>query len=453
MLDRVIVALKPGSIKLNAAYGFLGFLIPTLIIFTSYPILLHHLGEQELGLYILSTSLSGAWAVLDFGVAAATLKYVASDIEKGDTRSAGDVVITALCFYGVVGLICSLLIWSNTEGLIDVMSVPEDLRQECSDIFRIAAVRFSLFFVTMVFISIMKAFELFQLSSIMLIVMSTGTFGGAAAGVALFDLGLVGMSLIGLVSNLITLLLSWWLSIGLLRKAGVSLRWGRFNTLTFKRIIAFGSFSAINGMIPSLITQAQRFLVASYLGPASVTVFAISSTILSKGQQAMHAIFEFLVPWASKIQAIPASRSRRVLSSMYAKTSLISIFIALTAYIGCYLIGEVIITAWLRSGISDQIFQITMLMMIGFVGWSTTVSGFHIINGLGKPQLNSMFLILLPFTYYAGLLYFAYDVPSLNDFALAYNVAMILHAFLYVTFLLFRGNRILGDALHVRAKG
>lgn len=447
MLDKVLARLKPGSIKVNAAFGFLGFLIPTLIIFLSYPILLHHLGEQELGLYILSTSLSGAWAVLDFGVAAATLKYVASDIERGDKSSAGNVVVTALCFYGVVGLMCSLLIWSNTDWLIDLMLVPDDLREECSDIFRIAAVRFSFFFITLVFISIMKAFELFQLSSIILIVMSTGTFGGAAAGVALFDIGLVGMSLIGLLSNLITLLLSWYISVRLLGKAGVSLLRGRFSTSTLKRIIAFGSFSAINGMVPSLITQVQRFLVAGYLGPAAVTIFAISSTILSKGQQAMLAIFEFLVPWGSKIQAIPTSRSRGMLRSMFAKTSLISILIAVTAYTGCYLVGEVIITSWLRSGISDQIYQITMLMMIGFVGWSTTVAGFHIVNGLGKPWLNTMFLILSPFTYYIGLLYFIYDSPSLTDFALAYNLAMLLHAALYVTFLLCRGDKVLRDAL------
>lgn len=452
MLGQAIAKLKPGSVKLNAAFGFLGFLIPTLIIFLSYPILLHHLGEQELGLYILSTSLSGAWAVLDFGVAAATLKYVASDIEKGNKRSAGNVVVTALCFYSVVGLICSLLIWSSTDYLIGLMSVPDDLTRECAVIFRIAAIRFSFFFITMVFISIMKAFELFQLSSIVLIVMSTGTFGGSAVGVALFDIGLVGMSLIGLLSNLLTLLLSWYVSVRLLRKAGVSLLRGRFRTSTFKKIIAFGSFAAINGMVPSLITQVQRFLIAGYLGPAAVTIFAISSTIISKGQQAMLAIFEFLVPWASKIQANPTDRSRWAIRSMYVKTTLACIVIALTAYTGCYLVGEVIITAWLRSDISDQIYQITMAMMVGFFSWSTTVTGFHIVNGLGKPWLNTMFLILLPFTYYTGLLYFIHGSTSITDFALAYNLAMILHASLYVTFLLCRGNRVLSKVLDVEAK-
>jgi len=61
----------------NAMHGLVGFVAPAVVVFASYPVLLHHLGPAAFGVYLLAVSMSGAMMFLDLGFSAATLRFVA----------------------------------------------------------------------------------------------------------------------------------------------------------------------------------------------------------------------------------------------------------------------------------------------------------------------------------------------------------------------------------------
>ena len=88
--------------KRNSIYGLLSVALPTAVLLAAYPVLIHGLGADVVGIYLLATNLSGAWLVFDFGVSAATLKFVAEDVAADNRRAAANIVVTSLVFYGVV---------------------------------------------------------------------------------------------------------------------------------------------------------------------------------------------------------------------------------------------------------------------------------------------------------------------------------------------------------------
>jgi O-antigen/teichoic acid export membrane protein len=101
-----VVAREVGgvSIRRNAWHGLMGFAVPSLIVFASYPVLIRHLGAAAFGVYLLAVSLSGAMMFLDMGFSAATLRFVAQDLAAGRPKAAADVVLTSLVFYGGMGI-------------------------------------------------------------------------------------------------------------------------------------------------------------------------------------------------------------------------------------------------------------------------------------------------------------------------------------------------------------
>src|SRR5579864_4653319 len=93
------------SVGRSAWHGLLGFAVPSLVVFASYPVLIRHLGAAAFGIYLLAASLSGALMFLDLGFSAATLRFVAQDLAAGRPQAAADVVVTSLVFYGGMGLV------------------------------------------------------------------------------------------------------------------------------------------------------------------------------------------------------------------------------------------------------------------------------------------------------------------------------------------------------------
>jgi len=68
------------SIARNVIHGLLGFVIPTIVVVASYPVLVHRLGAAAFGVYLLALSLSGTVMLLDLGFCGATVKFVAADL-------------------------------------------------------------------------------------------------------------------------------------------------------------------------------------------------------------------------------------------------------------------------------------------------------------------------------------------------------------------------------------
>ena len=95
------------SLRRNILYGLAGWGVPAAVVLASYSVLIRHLGAARFGIFVLAASMSGLLAFLDFGFAAATLKFVAEDDAAGNRRAAAEVIVSSLMFYGLLGIGCA----------------------------------------------------------------------------------------------------------------------------------------------------------------------------------------------------------------------------------------------------------------------------------------------------------------------------------------------------------
>lgn len=424
------------SHRKNSVYGFISFVIPTLVILASYPVLINSLGVDVMGVYLLSTSLSGAWAVLDFGMFAATLKYVSEDIEKKDYKGAVDVIQTSILFYVIIGIVFAAVIIITSKMLVDLLSIDQKMHEDAVIAFNIAGIRFALFFLNMVFISVFKAFHKFEYPTLILTALSVITFGGGAIGASLFGLGLVGISLVALAGNILGITISFSICIRLMKLNGINIYRGRPNLSSFKRMLGYGMYLAINGIATSALVLVQKFLISVFLGPSAVTVYSVAGTVVNKAQAAIIAGFEFLVPWTSKVFAGRREAELKELRKLFIKSTIAAIILLVLGSLFLIAFGEILLNWWLRSVIYKEVYEVLQVLLFGLIGWSLVPTGYHLLNGIGKPALNTAFLIIYVSLLYTILFILLQDGASILDFAVSQSIALMGQGVLFILFII-----------------
>src|SRR6202167_6573340 len=87
------VASSWGGLAVNIAVGF----------FLS-PFVLHHLGDDAFGLWILIFSLTGYYGIFDFGIRSSLIRYVSKFQATGDREHLARLINISLFVYTCLGL-------------------------------------------------------------------------------------------------------------------------------------------------------------------------------------------------------------------------------------------------------------------------------------------------------------------------------------------------------------
>lgn len=427
-------------LRRNATYGLLSTVVPTLILLAAYPVLIRHLGVEAVGVYLLATGLSSAWKFIEFGVSAATIKFVSEDLAKGDPRSAADIISASLVYYILIGALGALTLWFIAPWLVDIFSVSDAMADDAAWTFRLAGVRFAAFFITTVFVSVFKGLHRFEYALAVLSILQFITFGGALLGILVADAGLVDIALIGMAVNIVILIATAFIATALCRAHDIRISAGRPSLSIFHRMITYGFFLAINRITTSLVLLLQRALVAAFLGPAGVTMFSIATMVLQRAHQAYSGLFEFIVPATAALSedlADEATRrqSERRLRRLYVRAFAISGGLSFSAAAVLYVVAPYLVHLWLDSDIDDDVTLLIRLICPAIAADGLIVPGYHMLNGLGRPYLNSIFRLATPVALYAILGILWINGLVLEDFAIAQSGAIVLYAAVFVVFI------------------
>ena len=110
----------------NALWSWTGMASSLLVGFLVAPYLVHKLGQSTYGLWIVISSLTGYFGVLDFGIGSSVGLNVALYRARDDVRGVSAIVSTALAYLGVAGLVVLLATVGTQFVFFRVFDVPPD---------------------------------------------------------------------------------------------------------------------------------------------------------------------------------------------------------------------------------------------------------------------------------------------------------------------------------------
>lgn len=424
MVEGQVGGVSVGRIKVarNAAHGLIGFVAPALVLVASYPVLMRHLGAQGFGVYLLAISMGGAIMFLDLGFSAATLRFVAQDLAAGRTQAAADVVATSLVFYGGMGAVGALVIGALAPLWPPLFKIDARLAGDAVLVFRLAGLQFAAYLPTMVFVSIAKAAGRFDRAAIFVCLFSL-TCSGCAAVAVIAGAGLVGAMTAVIVANFAALLLIAYDGLRLCRDCGIDLGQGR--PVAFRRMLGFGWALTVNSIAGFFLYQIQRFLVGFAMGPAAVSIYQAAAVAPSKLHAAVNAASEVMFPLAS------ASRDRALLRRMYLRMLGGSALAALSGFAGLVVLAQPLITWWLGREVAASVGPLVPVFALAYFFLALSPAPFHLINGLGRPGLNTLFYTANALLNVGLIGAFALRGLTLMKFAWAFAAANIVTSVCY----------------------
>jgi O-antigen/teichoic acid export membrane protein len=406
----------------SAVHGLIGFAAPAAVVLASYPVLIRHLGAAAFGVFLLAVSMSGAMMFLDLGFSAATLRFVALDLAAGRAKAAADVVVTSLVFYSGMGAVGGLVIGTLAPVWTRLFKIDPQMAGEAVVVFRLAGLQFAAYLVAMVFVSIAKAVGRFDRSAMFVSLLSVSTYGCAMAAV-LAGAGLAGAMTAAVTANLAAISLIGMSGLRLCRVHGIEWRGAR--PVAFRRMVGFGWALTVNSIAGFFLYQIQRFLVGMAMGPAAVAIYQAAAVAPSKLHAAVNAASEVMFPLAS------AARDRQSLRQVYVRMLGLSALAALAGFAGLVALARPLLAFWLGPALASSAAPLIPVFALAYFFLALSPAPFHLVNGIGRPSLNTLFYVASALLNVVLIGAFAVKGLTLMKFAWAFAVATILTGLSY----------------------
>jgi O-antigen/teichoic acid export membrane protein len=369
----------------SAAYGVVDYAAyPIGMLFVS-PIVLHHIGIAEYGIWAVATAVVSTGGIIASGFGDANIQHVARLRGTGDKSGLQNAV---RCIVGInlaLGTVMALVGWLlSPQASRHIAASNATLQQSCLVSLRIASVLILVRALDSVCISTQRAFERY------------GAATRISVGVRMLTLALAGLlAYTGRGTVYIMEVTAAVFVVGtvaqfyrLYQLLGDISFLPAFNGDTAKAILVFGVFSWMQAVAGVVFGQVDRLLMGVSLGAVAVAAYALciqlSQPIFGLTASALHFIFPYL---SGRVDTISAKDFKRVVAVALAANVL---FVSAGAVL-LLLFGTRLLRVWAGEAIAREAAPIFSLVVIGSALLGLSVTGTYVMLALGRVRAVTWF--------------------------------------------------------------
>lgn len=264
------------------------------------PRILHSLGDEAFGIWVLTTTLVFYSGVLDIGLRASVIRYLSYHHALHNESAANEIVATAFYFY----LCGSVLIVSATFALAPWLptffSVHRNLVSEFRDLFVLAGLIQAVTFVLEVFVGTVQAAarfdQVYTLRIASLILRALLVLAVLRAGGQLFAVGAAAV-----VPDLLFYCAHVPIALRLMPRMNLHPRWCRRTVL--RDMLGYGSISFTVAIAQRLRDNFYPAIIAKILTAQAVTLFSLPMKLIAFPVQGIGTMTEVINPLSSHLEA------------------------------------------------------------------------------------------------------------------------------------------------------
>ena len=352
-----------------------------LLVFISTPYLLHTLGVEGFGYWMLLTATVGFGSILNVGTGAATIKQVSASSGRGESESIGNVISTSLAIAlvggGLLALFILLVFGFAGNVLFAKMGNPSLVLLTGG----VAALLAWIEQVDNVFASALKGAERFGRAASIEIASKTAQILAAVLAVSLWG-GVAALYAALMLVAVVRLVAKSWLA-G--RVLGVSsLRPSFANVPDMLHYAKWGWLQGVGGL---LFGVADKMLVGSFLGAASLAHYSIATQLAQQIHSLSAAGLSVIFPKVSRRLGGDANFSLwRITKLTITGNFLASSFLAL----GLLIFGKKILTLWLGPVEAEACVEVLWYLTIAYWVLAINVAPHFILLGIGRVRFIAL---------------------------------------------------------------
>src|SRR5437773_5134485 len=343
------------------------------------PYVLHRLGDEAFGVWVLTSNLVGYYGILDAGVRSAILRYVSKHKELNDQKSVNEVVASAFYYYLGACLLVILATHLSVGPVSRFFSIHTEVLGAFTSLFLLAGLVQGMTLPLMVFASSLEAagrFDQVYLTTVGCLALRV------VAIIYVLDTG-GGLFAVG-ATTLLSPLLAYCVQVPLALRAhpGFTLHPKWIRTAVLRNMFRYGSISVGVGIAERMRTYIYPVLIARFLSPIAVTIFALPMKILSFPGEGIGTMTEIMNPLSSQLEARNNFAKLRELIQMSVQSAFL-LLAPLAAFL--FVFGRELLTLWvgLRYAIA---YRLLVLLTLGVGVASTQCCVQSMLFGIERHQ-------------------------------------------------------------------
>lgn len=377
------------TIGRNISFVVVSRVIAIGISFCIFPFIVKYVGKEVYGVYLIVSTVTGYFGILDFGVMSALMKYVSEFNGRKDSEMVGKIVNASFSFYVLVGIIMAALLFLCRGYFTNFFRIGPANIPIVRQLFLVAGISALFIWPLNTFRGTVQGLNLWHIDSFVNVGVQLSS---ALAAFFLLRSG-YGIVQLFVVSQFLTVLGGAILYTTVKRKALLKIIFPYNDAGTFKMIFNFSIFMFLSSILNIFLFQAHNIIIGYFVSMSAVTIYAVAYNI----QNAFRVINSTLgaPPWivASEMEGrkdYAAQKTLLVKGTKYMSAVFIPIVLIVLVFAGPF------INYWMGPGFRDSILPARIIIIFWlFNGTSELAAGMLSAKGIVRRPLMIQLAIAL----------------------------------------------------------
>jgi O-antigen/teichoic acid export membrane protein len=355
------------TVAQNVSTRYLAYVVDAGLGLVMLPFNLAHLGMAAYGLWVLTTSITVYFSMLDLGYGGALVRFVAQYRARRDARSLNEVLSTLAVVYASIGALTYLVVIVIAMNLHLVATLTPQEAATSRILLLIVGANVALRFLFGAFGGVIVGFQRYHLNNLT----SIGTsLAVAAANVVVLLLGHGVIALVAVTTAVRVLALLIYRLNAYRVFPGLSLSWRRFRLERLREVSGFSIFMLVLDGAYKVNYSTDVLVIGTMIGAPAVALWApaqrLGEVTLRLSNQLSEALFPVVVD-------CDAGQLESRLRTIFIQGTRLSLATVLPIAGGLALLAHPLLAAWISPsfGPTATVVQILSVVVILRVGSST----------------------------------------------------------------------------------
>lgn len=363
------------------------FVFPAALTIVVTPILVHYLGVDYYGIFVLSGVLMSFVALTNLGVAPALLKFVSEYAAKQQLSEINVLIGVSLLLSAVVGCIGVLISFVVAFFFLsDLFDLTAEQQPTAKFAFVLAGLTYLVSALLGVLASVPVGLQRFGVSAALKIGLHAPT-ALCTVLAAYLGFGLRGVMVVALAGHMVGLVVFTWVNRRLLPGFRPVLRW---NSPVLLRLFSFSAFTFVANVAGVVLFQLDKILIGALDSVAGVTYYTIPGGLAQTIHAAVASLAVVALPLSSDL--IARGDIARV-RQLYVRATRFVVLFTVSVSIPLYVFSEKILLYWLGPTFADKSTAVLRILILTYGMLALTAIPYYLALGANKPWVPAVFSI------------------------------------------------------------
>lgn len=369
----------------NSLFSFSSFVATALFVAVTTPIVVHHLGAEQYGIFSLSLALVTFLALLDAGISTALVRFVADRSAVRDMQGINRLVTASFLLYLVLGAIGVGVTVVVAADFVDrLFNLTAAAVPAARFAFVAAGIAFFFTFIAKIFSAVILGLQRNDIGALLRLGVTTTTGVGT---IVLVYAGYGVRALLVLVAAVAAASLCAYALMARRLLPDLRLR-TRIDSGALVTTLRFSGWIFLANTTGFLLFQLDRFLLGALKNVSLVTYYTVPGSAASYIYAAVVNLAAITIAVAT---ALFTRQERERVVELYLRATRFVLLFLLGLGVPLLILARPILEFWIGTGFADRSTTVLRLLVVTYLLLSLTVVPYNVILAAGRPRVLGLF--------------------------------------------------------------